>query len=254
LRFAVAKEQKADMEGTDLSGARPEAAFRRDRGLPDRERWLRWRLSWLPEDRLRELASVGRIERVRARSIINVSRDMVRFVVRGAVRLQYAASANNATVISISGPGDLLSKLFFKEAPRVKVQAITDCALLNLPRKPFLDAVMGKSGDELDQAVNLIFGGALALLSRYWQTLGVRLMVRLAAVLVELAQKFGVADSRGTLIDLKLSQKDLARMIGCSRQQLHALMESLAQRRIVMRQGRQLILNVDEVKRLARTG
>lgn len=240
------------MEGTDLSAPGP--IYRGNRGLPDREAWLRRYLDWLPKPRLRELAEVGRIERVRARSTINVSRDVVRFVLRGAVRLQYTADAHNTTVISIVGPGDLLTKLFFKEAPRVNVQAITDCLLLSLPRNPFLDALMGKSGDELDKAVNLIFGGALALLARYWQTLGGPQMVRLAAVLIELARKFGVADSRGTLIDLKLPQKDLARMIGCSRQQLHALLANLAQRQIVLRQGRQLILNLDEVKRLARKG
>lgn len=239
------------MQATDLSEARPVAPWRGDSTLEDREVWLRRYLGWLPGERLRQLASVGRIERVKARSLINVNREVVRFVVRGAVRLQYAASANHATVISILGPGDLLSKLFFKEAPRVKVHALTDSVLLNLPRSPFLDAVMGKSGVELDKAVHLIFGQALSLLALYWQTLGGRLMVRLAAVLVELARKFGVADSRGTLIDLKLPQQDLARMIGCSRQQLHALMETLAARHIVLRQGRQLIVNLDEVKRLA---
>jgi CRP-like cAMP-binding protein len=129
---------------------------------------------------------------------------------------------------------------------------MTECLLLSLPRNPFLEAMVGKSGDELDKAVNLIFGRALTMLARYWQTMGGRLSVRLAAVLLELAQKFGVADSRGILIDLKLPQKDLARMIGCSRQQLHALMEMLDERRIVMRQARQLIVNADELRRLAR--
>ena len=206
------------MESVELNEARPLAARRSKRGSDDRERWLQGRLSWLPQERLRELARVAKIERIKTRSTINLSRDVVRFVLTGAVRLQYAASAHSTTVISISGPGDLLTKLFFKEAPRVKVQAITDCALLTLPRKPFLDAVIGNSDEGLDQAVELIFGRALALLARYWQTLGGRLMVRLAAVLLELARKFGVADMRGTLIDVKLSQKDLARMIGCSRQ------------------------------------
>jgi CRP-like cAMP-binding protein len=242
------------MEGTDLRGAGPGAAHRSVRRFTDPEPWLRRRLDWLPEDRLRELARVAKIERVRARSTINLSRDAVRFVLRGAVRLRYAANAHDTTVITITGPGDLLSKLFFKEAPKVRVQAITDCALLTLPRKPFLDAVIGNSSDELDQAVNLIFGGALTLLARYWQTLGGRLMVRLAAALLELAHKFGVADSRGTLIDLRLSQKDLAGLVGCSRQQLHALLEKLVESRAVLRQGRQLILNLDEVKRLARKG
>jgi CRP-like cAMP-binding protein len=77
-------------------------------------------------------------------------------------------------------------------------------------------------------------------------------MVRLEAALLELARKFGVADSRGTLIDLRLSQKDLAALVGCSRQQLHALIEKLVEGRVVLRQGRQLILNLDEVRRLAR--
>jgi CRP-like cAMP-binding protein len=99
--------------------------------------------------------------------------------------------------------------------------------------------------------VNLIFGEALAMLARYWETSGGRMMMRLAAVLLDLARKFGVADSRGTLIDLKLSQRDLAAMVGCSRQQVHALLEDLSEQRIVQRQGRDLILNTAEIKRLA---
>jgi CRP-like cAMP-binding protein len=216
------------MEGTDLRGAGPGVACRGDRGFTDCERWLQGRLDWLPKERLRVLR-VGKIERVRARSTINVSRDVVRFVVSGAVRLQYAGNARNTTVISIAGPGGLLSKLFFKDAPRVRADALTDCTLLTLPRGPFLEAVIGTSNQELDKAVNLIFGEALAMLARYWQTSGGRIMMRLAAVLLDLARKFGVADSRGTLIHVKLSQKDLAAMVGCSRQQVHASLESLAE-------------------------
>ncbi len=208
-------------------------------------------LGWLPDESIRKLGAVSRIERVRAHSTINIGRDIVRFVLRGAVRLQYTAGARNRTVLSIAGPGGLLSKLFFKDAPRVRADALTECMLLTLPRAPFLEAVIGTSNKDLDKAVNLIFGEALAMLARYWQTSGGRIMMRLAAVLLELARKFGVADSRGTLMDLKLSQRDLAAMVGCSRQQVHALLEDLAEQRIVQRQGRHLILNVTEIKRLA---
>jgi CRP/FNR family cyclic AMP-dependent transcriptional regulator len=225
----------------------------RNSGATDlRAEGLRECLDWLPDERLQQLVAVSKVERVRAHSTININRDIVRFVLRGAVRLQYAAGARDRTVLSIAGPGGLLSKLFFKDAPRVRADALSDCTLLTLPRGPFLEAVIGTSNKDLDQAVNLIFGEALAMLARYWQTSGGRIMMRLAAVLLELARKFGVADARGTLIDLKLSQRDLAAMVGCSRQQVHALLESLAQRRIVQRQGRQLILNAAEIKRLAR--
>jgi CRP-like cAMP-binding protein len=243
------------MEGTDLRAAAPAATRRNARNgdfSDPREPALRRCLGWLPDDRFRDLVGVSKIERVRPRAIINVSRDMVRFVLEGAVRVQYAAGPRGAKVVLIIGRGGLLSKLFFKDAPKVRAQAMTHCALLTLPRKPFLEAVIGTSSDDLDKAINLIFGPVLDLLARYWQTLGDRLMVRLAAVLVELARKFGVADSRGTLIDLKLSQRDLTGMVGCSRQQLHALLEELAERQIALRQGRQLILNVDELKHLAR--
>jgi len=248
----------------ESAGAKPSAApgphrralnpaGRRDTS-DQREAQLRQlsRLRWLPDERLRTLAAVSKVERVRARANINVGREIVRFVLHGAVRLQYAAGARDRTVISIAGPGDLLSKLFFKEAPKVRAQALTEGVLLTLPRGPFLEAVIGTSSADLDEAVELIFGEALALLARYWQTSGGRLMVRLAAVLLELARKFGIADSRGTLIDLKLSQRDLAGMVGCSRQQVHTLLDNLAEQGIVLRQGRQMILDLNGVKRLAR--
>jgi hypothetical protein len=53
------------------------------------------------------------------------------------------------------------------------------------------------------------------------------------------------------VVDLKLSQRDLTGVVGCSRGQLNGLLEDLELRQIAVRQGRQLILNVDELKRLA---
>lgn len=242
------------MEGTGLRAKVAGVRRRADGATLNHEDWLRQRLSWLPEDRLQTISAVGKIEQIRAHNSINVNRELVRFVLKGAVRLQYYTNARNSTVISVCGPGDLLSKLFFKEAGKVRLYAITNCVLLNIARKPFLDAVIGSSSEELDKAVDLIFGGAFGLLARYWQTLGGPATVRLAAALLELTHKFGVADSRGTLLDLRLSQKDLARMVGCSRQQLYALIEHLSQRQAVMRQGHRLIVNVDQINQLARAG
>jgi CRP-like cAMP-binding protein len=99
----------------------------------------------LPDESLRKLGAVSKIERVRAHSTINIGRDIVRFVLHGAVRLQYTVGARDRMVLSIAGPGGLLSKLFFKDAPRVSADALTDCMLLTLPRGPFLEAVIGTS-------------------------------------------------------------------------------------------------------------
>jgi CRP/FNR family transcriptional regulator, cyclic AMP receptor protein len=240
------------LSGIDSHRRAPAAtrAIRRD----EREARLRQlaRLAWLPEDRLKALAAVSKVERVKARATVNIGREIVRFVLRGAVRIQYTTSTGHRTVISIAGPGEMLSKLFFKEAPHVRADAVTDCTLLTLPRGPFLEAIIGTSNDTLDKGINVVFGEALALLARYWQTLGDRLVIRLAMVLMDLARKFGVADARGTMINLKLSQNDLAGLVGCSRQQVHALLDTLVRQDLVSRQGRQLIVRLAQLEQLIR--
>jgi len=65
---------------------------------------------------------------------------------------------------------------------------------------------------------------------------------RLAMALLELAQKFGVQDDRGTILILQLTHEDLADLIGASRQKVTEHMKELERQQLILRDGRKLIV------------
>ena len=65
---------------------------------------------------------------------------------------------------------------------------------------------------------------------------------RLEIVLAELAERFGVPDSRGTLLMPELAQEELAEMIGSSRPMVSKLLTEMTERGMLIREGRRHIL------------
>lgn len=77
---------------------------------------------------------------------------------------------------------------------------------------------------------------------RYATFLGMSLRKRLEIVLAELAERFGVPDSRGTLLLPELAQEELAEMIGSSRPMVSKLLTEMTERGMLIREGRRHIV------------
>jgi len=75
---------------------------------------------------------------------------------------------------------------------------------------------------------------------------------RLAARLLELSERFGLPTEGGTAIDARLTQQELADMIGTSRETLATTVASLRERRVLdMHNQRVVILDLPRVRELA---
>jgi hypothetical protein len=82
------------------------------------------------------------------------------------------------------------------------------------------------------------------LLMRGSSLLSLDLHERLGMTLLELCSDFGIEDSRGTLLRIAFSHKDLASLVGASRPRVTEHLAQLEHEHLVFRQGRQLIVNV----------
>jgi hypothetical protein len=60
---------------------------------------------------------------------------------------------------------------------------------------------------------------------------------------------FGIADSRGTLLGIPISHKDLAGIVGASRPRITEHLAQMERDQMIIRQGRQFIINTDELSR-----
>lgn len=103
--------------------------------------------------------------------------------------------------------------------------------------------------------VNIIryLSGRLAASEREREVMAFRSVEqRLAARLLELAERFGQPEDGGTAIDVRLTQQELADMIGTSRETLATTVASLRERRVIdMHNQRVVILDLPRVRELA---
>lgn len=67
-------------------------------------------------------------------------------------------------------------------------------------------------------------------------------MARFATLLVELADKFGVRDARGVIINLKLTHRELADMIGTSRETVSFSILDLKKQGLLVVEEKRIVL------------
>lgn len=86
------------------------------------------------------------------------------------------------------------------------------------------------------------------LLLRGSSFLSLGLHERIGLALLELCADFGIADSRGTLLRVALSQRSLANLVGASRPRVTEHLARMERDRMVIRQGRQLVVRAAELE------
>ena len=81
--------------------------------------------------------------------------------------------------------------------------------------------------------------------------LGLDLRERLVFTLRQLCSNFGIAESRGILLRVCVSHKDLADLVGASRPRVTEHLAELEREHLLVRQGRQLIVCLDKIENSA---
>ena len=72
---------------------------------------------------------------------------------------------------------------------------------------------------------------------------------RVALTMLDLSEDFGIADARGTLLGIPISHKDIANIVGASRPRITEHLAQMERDKMIIRQGRQFIINTDELSR-----
>jgi len=85
------------------------------------------------------------------------------------------------------------------------------------------------------------------LLQRSSSFLNLGLHERIAIALLELCSDFGVEESRGTLLRVAFSHKDIADLVGASRPRVTEHLARLEHEKFMIRQGRQMVVQVAQL-------
>ncbi|HYK63687.1 MAG TPA: helix-turn-helix domain-containing protein [Patescibacteria group bacterium] len=85
------------------------------------------------------------------------------------------------------------------------------------------------------------------LLLRSSSFLNLGLHERIAVALLELCSDFGIEESRGTLLRVTFSHKDIANLVGASRPRVTEHLARLEREAFLIRQGRQMVVRVSNL-------
>jgi CRP/FNR family cyclic AMP-dependent transcriptional regulator len=167
-------------------------------------------------------------------------------VLSGKVKVAKSSASGKETLLAIHRPGDFfgeMSLLDGKTSPAT-VSAIEDCKIISVSAADFHKYLMHNE-KVLLQIINVL----CARLRQVWQTQSMSSSaadVRIRMGIHQLAQKHGIRDAHGTIIDLKITHQELAEMVGTSRETVTRVLAHLKEKGIIEINQRRITLLDDD--------
>jgi CRP-like cAMP-binding protein len=179
--------------------------------------------------------------------------DRIYLLKRGIVKISTLTGEGKEIILALLRPGEVFGEeAVLDEAPRDHMaEAYDDALLCVITRQDFLGIL--RAHPEMAFKVTKLVGFRLKTLrNRVEGLLFKGAPARLAQTLLDLARDHGVQDSGGVLLPLKLSQQDLANLIGVTRESVNLALADFRSRGLVEQDGRHLrILRVEDLRGLA---
>ena len=219
-------------------------------------------LSWLGPDRLDRLSAALTVRKVKKRDVIFYEKEVsnqVYILLSGVAKLTSLGKEEDRVLVALLAAGEVfgISSLLAEMQRPFRCDAFTDCRVGVISPEVFVDIVLGIPFADFRRTMEVTAGRWWGMVLRYASSVGLGLRERLAAALLELATKFGVNDARGTILSLPLTHEDLADLVGASRQKITEHLNEFERQRVIMREGRRLIVipqKLGELVRLDATG
>lgn len=160
--------------------------------------------------------------------------DTLLIVVSGQVKVILSTPDGEEAVVAIFGPGDFFGDMALLDGrPRsASVVALEPTNTLILHRRDFQEFM--RLHPVVAEDMFAVLADRLRRLDEQLkQTYFLDLPVRLAHKLLQLAVEKGHKTTEGVLIDLPLTQSDLAGMVGASRQRVNRVLAELQDKQVI---------------------
>lgn len=170
--------------------------------------------------------------------------DAIYLLLSGVVRIAWVNHEGRQVSVTLLPAGVFLGvgSLFPFMRHRFRCEAFTDCVIGAIKPEFLVNLLFGVPLERFVRGMDLTLGRLWATLERSVQGVGLSLQKRVASELLELGASFGVEDARGTILSVRPTHEDLANSIGVSRQRVTQCLSNFERHRVVIREGRRLVI------------
>ena len=179
--------------------------------------------------------------------------DVIYLLKEGRVKIYKLSPEGKELTLAILEPGEIFGEMaLVDQGPRDTIAEALDNTLLCVIRRRDFEILLRKK-PELAMRVTKLIGVRRREIENQLENLVFRsASSRLALLLMSLGERHGIRDSRGIILNVKLSQQELANLIGTARETTSALLNEFKRLGIIDIQHRRIkILNQWELKRIA---
>ena len=221
------------------------SGIRRLRGLKN--------ISWLTAHQLNRLADALVTSRVEKRGIIfdeKHSTESAYVLLSGVARITCRNRKGDRTLVIMVAPGMIpgVPPAISGISYNFRCEAVTDCQIGTATLATFIEIALGVASADFKRMAASYSGRWDLVQLRCSNFMGCTLEERVALILLELSENFGVLDEQGVRLTMPATHKDLAELVGASRPRVTEYLTSFECKHLIVRDGRQLIVRRDRVE------
>ena len=131
-----------------------------------------------------------------------------------------------------------------------RCEAVTDCRIGTVDLRTFIDISLGIGSEDFKRMAASYLGLWDLIQLRCANFMSCTLEERLALILLELSENFGVKDKRGTRLTIPARHKDLANLVSASRPRVTEFINQFEHDNLIIRDEHHLIVRRDRLEDL----
>jgi CRP-like cAMP-binding protein len=195
---------------------------------------------------LAALASMVNLQEIRRRRVIFLPGDpgtSVFFVNGGRVKVSRVTSDGKELTLAYRSPGEIFGELCLVDGgPREEMAEAMEAALVTeVPRQEF-ERYLDRHASIGAKLSRTLCNRRRELESKMEDLVFKDVNAKLAELLLNLSEDYGVDDRRGTLVAVKITHQEMANLIGSTRETVSLTLSQFKRGKLITTEGRKIII------------
>jgi len=203
-------------------------------------------LAELGPEGLARLAERVEQREVRRREVVYMNGDPgdgLFFVNGGRIKISKVTRDGKELTLAYRLPGEIFGELCLIEGgPREEMAEAMENALISVVDRTLFEQILNKEGVIGARLVKVVAQRRREVENKIEQLIFKDVNAKLAELLLRLGDEYGIEDTRGTLVSLKITHQEMANLIGSTRETVSLTLSQFKRRGFIHTDGRKVIL------------